>query len=246
MTNSPEDAASASAGTSIVGNVGQAASYILERTTARTRNPLVARKPRPNPSRTTPFSPAFLFSTLNRLIPPNSVIVEECPSAKGDLDQYLVVDQPRSFYSVRSGILRFGVPAAIGLQLASSERRVTCLVGDGSLQYSIQALWTAVQYRVPALFLVLRNGDYSALKSFADFTQVGRNVPGMDLPGLDMVKLAEGYGMRAREVDRPERLEDALKDAFRTPEPRLINVNVARGGTKCMGMDQSVNPPNYG
>jgi benzoylformate decarboxylase len=68
----------------------------------------------------------------------------------------------------------------------------------------------------------------------------------MDIPGIDMVKIAEGYGMPAREVDRPEDLERVLKEEFAAQGPRLISVNVARGGQTCMGMDQSVHPPNYG
>lgn len=142
----------------------------------------------------------------------------------------------------RSG---FGLPAAVGLQMAHPERRVVCPIGDGSIRYSIQALWTAVQQKAPVIVIVLRNSDYSALKGFCDFTQVGRNVPGMDIPGIDMVKIAQGYGMAAQEVDRPEELEPALRAAFAAHEPRLISVNVAKGGQKCMGMDQSVHPPNY-
>jgi len=60
-----------------------------------------------------------------------------------------------------------------------------------------------------------------------------------------MTKIAEGYGMSAVEVDLPDALEPALRAAFAANEPRLISVNVAKGGQKCMGMDQSVNPPNY-
>jgi thiamine pyrophosphate-dependent acetolactate synthase large subunit-like protein len=67
----------------------------------------------------------------------------------------------------------------------------------------------------------------------------------MDIPGIDMVKIAQGYGMAAQEVDRPEEFEPALRAAFASLEPRLISVNVAKGGQKCMGMNQSVNPPNY-
>ena len=67
----------------------------------------------------------------------------------------------------------------------------------------------------------------------------------MDIPGIDMVKIAQGYGMAAHEVDRPEEFEAALRAAFAANEPRLISLNVAKGGEKCMGMDQSVNPPNY-
>jgi len=158
----------------------------------------------------------------------------------------LMLDEPGSFYSVPNGILGFGLPAAVGLQLAHPDRRVVCPVGDGSIQYSIQALWNAVQYKAPVIFIVVRNGDYSALKSFCDFTQVGRNVPGMDLPGIDIVKIAQGYGMAAQEVDQPGELESVLKEAFASPGPRLISVNVAKGGQTCMGMDQSANPPKYG
>jgi benzoylformate decarboxylase len=155
------------------------------------------------------------------------------------------LDEPGSFYSVPNGVLGFGLPAAVGLQMAHPNRRVVCPIGDGSIQYSIQALWTAVQQQAPVITIVLRNGDYSALKGFCDFTQVGRNVPGMDVPGVDMVKIAQGYGMTGQEVDRPEDLEPALKEAFASQGPRLISVNVAKGGQKCMGMDQSVNPPKY-
>jgi benzoylformate decarboxylase len=102
-----------------------------------------------------------------------------------------------------------------------------------------------VQQKARVIVIVLRNSDYSALKGFCDFTQVGRNVPGMDIPGIDVVKIAQGYGMAAQEVDRPEELEPALRAAFASNQPRLISVNVAKGGQKCMGMDQSFHPPNY-
>jgi benzoylformate decarboxylase len=68
----------------------------------------------------------------------------------------------------------------------------------------------------------------------------------MDIPGIDLVKLAEGYGMTAHEVDRAEELEPVLQEAFASQGPRLIAVNVAKGGQTCMGMDRSVSPPNYG
>jgi benzoylformate decarboxylase len=244
ITNSPADATAALAGTSIVGNVRAAADYICAHVQSKQRaveTPTQPLQPRPE----YPITPAYLLSVLNRVMPRDAVIAEECPSSKGDLDRYLQLDEPGSFYSVPNGVLGFGLPAAVGLQMAHPRRRVVCPVGDGSIQYSIQALWTAVQQQAPVIVIVLRNGDYSALKGFCDFTQVGRNVPGMDVPGIDMVKIAQGYGMPAQEVDRPEDLEPALRQAFASPGPSLISVNVAKGGNKCMGMDQSVNPPKY-
>ena len=244
VTNSPADAAAALAGTSIVGNLAAAASYIRAHAKAKKRATAAPTKP-PDPRPESPITPGYLFSVLNRVMPRNAIVAEECPSSKGDLDRHLMLDEPGSFYSVPNGVLGFGLPAAVGLQMARPERRVVCPIGDGSIQYSIQALWTAAQHNVPVIVIVLRNQDYSALKSFCDFTQVGRNVAGMDIPGIDMVKIAQGYGMAAEEVDRPEDLEPVLKAAFASPGPRLISVNVAKGGQTCMGMDQSVNPPRY-
>jgi len=245
ITNSPADAAAALAGTSIVGNLAAAAEYLLKHTQQHQRQTPASHNSPPQPNADAPITAAFLFSVLNRLMPSDAIIMEECPSSKGDLDRYLFLDQPQSFYSVRSGILGFGVPAAIGLQLAHPQRRVICPVGDGSIQYSIQALWTAVHYNVPVIFIALCNSDYSALKAFCDFTQVGRNVPGMELPGIDIAGIARGYGMKAVSVDRPEDLEPALKAAFAVQEPHLISVTIAGNTDKCMGMDQSVNPPKY-
>lgn len=244
ITNSPLDAAAALAGTSIVGNVATSTEYLRAHCKARQRSARTFHPPA-EPGSEHPITPALLFAVLNRVLPRNAVIAEECPSSKGDLDRYLVLDEPGSFYSVPNGVLGFGLPAAVGLQMAHPDRRVVCPIGDGSIQYSIQALWNAVQQKAPVIVIVLRNSDYSALKGFCDFTQVGRNVPGMDIPGIDMVKIAQGYGMAAQEVDRPEELEPALRAAFAAHEPRLISVNVAKGGQKCMGMDQSVHPPNY-
>jgi benzoylformate decarboxylase len=244
ITNSPLDAAAALAGTSIVGNIATSAEYIRAHSKARER-PARTFIPPPEPSLEHPITPALLFAVLNRAMPRNAVIAEECPSSKGDLDRCLILDEPGSFYSVPNGVLGFGLPASVGLQMAHPDRRVVCPIGDGSIQYSIQALWSAVQQNAPVIVIVLRNSDYSALKGYCDFTRVGRNVPGMDIPGIDMVKIAQGYGMAGQHVDRPEELEPVLRAAFAAHEPRLISVNVAQGGQKCMGMDQSVHPPHY-
>jgi benzoylformate decarboxylase len=245
ITNSPQDASAALAGESIVGNLKVAAEYLLGR--VKPVDCVVpARTKPPEPQAEHPMTCSHVFSVLNKLLPRDAIIAEECPSSKGDLDRYIELDEPGSFYSVRSGILGFAMPAAVGVQLAHPNRRVVCPVGDGSMQYSVQALWSAVQSKAPVIFLVICNGNYSALKGFRDFTKVGKNVPGIDIPGIDAVKIAQGYGMTARAVDRSEDLEPALKCAFASKEACLISVNVQEGGQKTMGMDQSVNPPNYG
>jgi benzoylformate decarboxylase len=74
---------------------------------------------------------------------------------------------PGSYYFPAAGGLGFGLPAAVGVQLAQPQRRVVALIGDGSANYGITALWTAAQYRVPVVFIILKNGTYGALRWFA-------------------------------------------------------------------------------
>jgi benzoylformate decarboxylase len=106
---------------------------------------------------------------------------------------------------------------------------VVRVLGEGSAQYGITALWTAVAYKVPVTFLVLRNQEYMILKWFAALDSV-IGAPGLDLPGLDVAAVARGYGMAAREVSGREELTEALRDAIAVGDgPRLVQVPIASG-----------------
>jgi benzoylformate decarboxylase len=106
---------------------------------------------------------------------------------------------------------------------------VVCVIGEGSAQYGITALWTAVAYRVPVTFLVLRNDEYMILKWFSGLEQVS-GAPGLDLPGLDTAAVARGYGVPAEDVDGREHLTAALREAVASGGgPRLIQARVASG-----------------
>jgi benzoylformate decarboxylase len=125
-----------------------------------------------------------------------------------------------------SGGLGYGLPAAVGIGLARPGARVVCLIGDGSMMYSPQALWTAVQHRLPLAVVVIDNGGYGAMRSFSQVLQV-REVPGIDLPGLDLVALAKGMGCPGRRVTRPGELDEALAEAMAATEgPMLVQVAV--------------------
>ena len=104
-----------------------------------------------------------------------------------------------------------------------------CVLGEGSAQYGITALWTAAAYRVPVTFLVLRNEEYMILKWFAEFEQVA-GVPGLDLAGVDVAAVAAGYGVPSQEVHGSEQLAEALRPAIASDDgPRLVQVPVASG-----------------
>ncbi len=127
------------------------------------------------------------------------------------------------FYCGASGGLGWAMPAAVGIALADAERRVVCLLGDGSSLYSVQALWTAAERRLPISFVILNNRGYSALKAFGLAMGI-ESLPGVNLPGIEFVNLAIGFGVPAERVERAERLEPALRESFQTSGPSLLDV----------------------
>ena len=100
-------------------------------------------------------------------------------------------------------------------------------MGDGSFQYSVQSIYTAVQQKLHLIYVVLQNFEYGILKEFAVLEKTP-NVPGLDLPGLDIVSLAKGYGANAVSAETPEALAEAYRRALATPGASVIVVPITR------------------
>jgi benzoylformate decarboxylase len=139
----------------------------------------------------------------------------------------LPTKEPDSFYATASGGVGWGTPAAVGVALGDRdrgvERPVIAVIGDGSFQYSVQAIWTAAQHTLPVVYLVLRNNEYSILKSFAELEHTP-DVPGLDLPDLDITSLAHGYGCQAVNVDTAADLDKELRAALDADTTTVIVV----------------------
>ena len=120
------------------------------------------------------------------------------------------------------------MPAAVGVALGEEDlgviRPVVGLIGDGSFQYSVQAIWTAAQHRLPIVYVVMRNNEYSILKSFAVLEDTP-GVPGLDLPGLGIASVARGFGCRAADVTTAEELEQEFKTALTADTTTVIVVS---------------------
>jgi benzoylformate decarboxylase len=169
------------------------------------------------------------MAALADVWPEDAIAVLESPSSTVAFRNRVRISHPGSYYFGASGGLGFGISAAVGVQLAQPERPVVCVLGEGSAQYGITALWTAVAYKLPVTFLVLRNEEYMILKWFAAFEQV-EGAPGLELPGLDVAAVAGAYGMKARTVSGREELTEALREAIAADDgPRLVQVQVASG-----------------
>ncbi|MER6984567.1 thiamine pyrophosphate-dependent enzyme, partial [Streptomyces carpinensis] len=168
--------------------------------------------------------PEEVFAALRDEMPEDTAYVVESTSTNSSWWRQMDLRRPGSYYFPAAGGLGFGLPGAVGVALAQPDRPVVGVIGDGSANYGITALWTAAQHRVPLTIVLLRNGTYGALRWFGDLLGVP-DAPGMDIPGLDFTRIAEGYGVSARQVGDAEELRAVL--AERPDKPRLVQVDTA-------------------
>ncbi|UVJ46284.1 benzoylformate decarboxylase [Pseudomonas sp. LS1212] len=224
VTCDVQEAARAPMGDAIVADIGLTLQALAERLEPLDR-PMPARLPAPASVRQGPgpLLPETVFDTLNEMAPRDAIYLNESTSTTATLWQRLNMEQPGSYYFAAAGGLGFAMPAAVGVQLAEPARQVIAVIGDGSANYSISALWTAANYGVPAIFVIMKNGTYGALRWFAGVLGV-EDVPGLDVPGIDFCALATGYGMRALRAESQGELVDALREALALDEPVLIEV----------------------
>ena len=174
-----------------------------------------------------PLEPDAVWSTLRTVTPADSPLVTESTSTMAQQLRFLPSTRPGSFFATASGGIGWGLPAAVGVALGDRargvKRHVLATIGDGSMQYSVQALYTAAQHRLPIVFVAMRNGEYSILKSFAVLEKTP-GVPALDLPGLDLASLATGFGCRAVNVDNCEKLAHEFNAALKVDGPTVIVV----------------------
>ncbi|MEO6079556.1 MAG: benzoylformate decarboxylase [Steroidobacteraceae bacterium] len=226
VTDDPEMAASAIAGQSMVGSLGLAINELLlaGRSAAAARQQ--GRSAAPRLAAADPLTDAFLLQTLAELRAPDSIIVEEAPSSRPAMQSYLPILRSETFYTCSSGGLGHSLPAAVGVALGKPGKKVIAIIGDGSAMYSIQALWSAAQLRLPITFIIVNNRRYKALEVFSQRFGITQLV-GTDLSGIDFVQLARAQGCEANRVSRAADLEGALKAALAAPVPMLLEVQVS-------------------
>ncbi|MFT4065851.1 benzoylformate decarboxylase [Paraburkholderia sp.] len=219
LIDDPGVAAWTPQGIAAAGNVRLGVRELLARAAPQARE-LPA--PRALPPRALPpaqgerMSVAFALQTLAEVRDPDGIVVEEAPSARPVMQTYLPITRAGAFLTMDSGGLGYAMPAAVGVALARPGERVIALIGDGSSMYSIQAIWSAVQLRLPITFVILNNARYAALQDFAPVFGFAphETVQGTDLTGLDFVTLAAGMGCPGERVSDAAQLADTLSKAL--------------------------------
>ncbi|WP_159008597.1 benzoylformate decarboxylase [Bradyrhizobium sp. S69] len=229
LIDDPDTAAWTPVGTSVVGSIRLGVADLLARPSheRHAKPPLRVQRPRAEPS--SPISVAFALQTLAEVRDPADVVVEEAPSARPAMQAHLPITRAEGFYTMDSGGLGYSMPAAVGVALGRPGSRVIGLIGDGSSMYSIQALWSAAQLKLPITYVILNNNRYAALQEFAPvfgFTK-DEAVQGTDLPNLDFVSIARGMGCDAVRVTEADKLHLVLMQALFARSPTLVEILVA-------------------
>jgi len=224
----PHEASRAAFGDAVVADAGAVVAQLLDRLPERRaeRPPIrqVADVPTPEQA---PFAANAVFAELARCLPVEVPLINESTSNTIQFWTHLNRSRPRTLFFPAAGGLGFGLPAAVGVALADPSRPVVAVLGDGAVQYGVTGLWTAAQLRLPVTFVVLRNGGYEGLRGFLEPLGV-KDAPGLDLPGLDAVRIAAGYGVPGEHIATGAQLTAALKAAGTADGPRLIEVPVNR------------------
>jgi benzoylformate decarboxylase len=225
----PREAARTAFGDAVVADVGAVVEQLLERLPARPAGPhRPARDVDDGPTpRRRPFSAGDVFAELARAVPDDVALVNESTSNTVQFWAHLRRSRPRTLFFPAAGGLGFGLPAAVGVALADPSRPVIAVLGDGAFQYGVTGLWTAAQLGLAVTFVVLRNDGYEGLRSFLAPLGV-TDAPGLDLPDLDAVRIAGGYGVPGLRISTGDKLAEALRQAAAGGGPRLLEVPIER------------------
>jgi benzoylformate decarboxylase len=228
ITSDPDEAARAPMGDALVADVKLTLAALLEDLPESTR-------PVPEPNQgpqeippSDPLNPSTVHTALTEVFPEDGIVVLESPTSTLALRNQMRLSRPGSYYFAAGGGLGFGLAASVGVQLAQPDRPVVCVIGEGSVQYAVSAFWSAVAYKTPVTFLVVRNEEYGILKWFAEVEQV-EGAPGLDLPKLDVAAIAEGYGITSHRVKDRDEVRDALTKSLASSRPELVEVPVTPG-----------------
>lgn len=188
-----------------------------------------------------PIAPRRLFGELDKAIAGDANLVLEVVTSFDIAQDTLTIDgtlpyeSRRRAFGTSSGVLGWGLAAAIGVALGRPGRETWCVAGDGCANFGIQALWTAARYAAPVAYVIVNNGQYQAnrmnmVRYPGRMSATGR-YPGVSLghPEIDFVSLAKGYGVEAETVGDPAELAAAFaraKAAMGEGRPYLVDVRV--------------------
>ena len=172
------------------------------------------------------IKPQLAVETLYRVTGGDLYLTSDVGQHQMFAAQFHPFDQPRRWINSGGlGTMGFGLPAAMGVQLAFPETRVACVSGEASILMCIQELATCRQYGLPIKVILLNNGYMGMVRQWQEFFYESRYSHSYVDALPDFVKLTESFGHVGMRVERPGDLEGALREAFDLKD-RLVFIDV--------------------
>jgi benzoylformate decarboxylase len=176
----------------------------------------------------TPIAPEWLMMRLCEHLPADAIIVDEGLTTAASLHTWFPFRDRYGYFGNISGGIGWGLAAAVGVQLAQPSRRVVAIIGDGSAMYSVQALWSAANQKLPVVFVICNNGGYRIIKQRLKAFHGDDRFIGMDFrdPSIDVAGLARSFRVQAHRVEDAAAFDATFKEALTGAEPVLLDVIV--------------------
>lgn len=175
------------------------------------------------------LKPQYVIQQIYEVTRGDAIICTEVGQHQMWAAQYYGCHRPRSFITSGGlGTMGFGLPAAIGAQVAHPDAIVFNIAGDGSLQMNIQEMATAVQYKLPVNIAILNNRYLGMVRQWQELFFDKRYAHTDVSCAPDFVKLADAYGAKGFRVTKPEDVKPVLQEAINSPEPCIIDFMVER------------------
>ncbi|MEW5422818.1 acetolactate synthase large subunit [Amorphus sp. 3PC139-8] len=176
------------------------------------------------------ITPETLAATVAHALPEQAIVVDESITNGGFLYAYCGDAGRHDWINNRGGSIGYSTPVAVGAAVACPDRRVLTITGDGSALYTLQSLWSMARDQLDITVLILANRSYKILAN--EMSKIGAGNPGereapllsLDHPEPQWTQLAQGFGVSAERATTVAELDAALRGAFSSSGPRLIEV----------------------
>jgi acetolactate synthase, large subunit, biosynthetic type len=169
------------------------------------------------------LSPQMIIGSVGELAGSESIVITDVGQHQMWTAQYYPFMKSRSFVTSGGlGTMGFGLPAAVGAQIARPDDLVILITGDGSLQMTIQEMITIVQQKLPVKIILLNNGALGMVRQLQKFFYGERYTHTSLEINPDFVRLAEAYGIRGIRVDSAEQVRSAISEGIAYPGPVLL------------------------
>jgi acetolactate synthase-1/2/3 large subunit len=175
------------------------------------------------------IKPQHLMDEIDRLSGGQAIVTSDVGQHQMWAAQLIRFNEPHLWINSGGlGAMGFGLPAALGAQMARPDKLVFAICGDGGFQMSIPELATIASHALPIKIIVMNNGYLGMVRQWQTLFYNNR-LSSVELDCFpDAEKLAGAYGFKGRTIDKPWQLAQALEEAVKEPGPYLLNVKVTR------------------